>query len=692
MEGQNKKLRNFFNPQSVAVVGATDNLGKVGTVITKNILQLGYAGEVFLVNPNRRELFGKTCYATLADIEMPVDLAIVVVPAETAVSIIENAPASIKNFVVISAGFAETDEEGKKREERLQKIARTKNLIILGPNCLGFINPFIRLNATFSGGLPMRGKIALVSQSGALAVALMDIFQTEKLGFSGVYSIGNKMQLDEIDLARYLADDKNTKVIGVYLEGVKDGSRFQSVMDQVAKKKIVVILKAGKTEKSQKAIGSHTGSLAGSDKIAQAVFEKCGVIGAQDSEQFLDLLKICAQAKEPENEKVAVITNAGGVGVLSADAFLEKKIKLAEFSDSFKKELKKILPPETSVENPIDLLGDAGYERYQQALDMADREDIGSIICVLTPQQQTPTEEIARIIVEFSQKTQKTILACFVGGGKIEKAVDILRAGNIVNFTFAERAIAALDKLYWRRARRNKTITDGTVINSERRRKAKEIIERAIARGQKNLRYQETKKIFDIYGINAVGYRTDDSLVGVQFPAVAKIDSDKILHKTDQEGVILGIKNQSELGRAIERLKTYFPGEEIIVQPQLAGGLEIILGVKIDEIFGPVILYGLGGIYTEFFGLSSILVPPLSRAEIEKSLKNGALSFIFREVRGQKPYDSEKMANIIYNLSWLARENPEIRELDINPLFLYNDLRQSIAVDAKVMLYREKNR
>jgi acetyltransferase len=336
-------LEQLFNPKSIAIVGASEEEGKVGNVIAKNILTLGYSGKVFLVNPKHEQLFGQQCYKSLAEIQEAVDLAVIVIPAKFVADEIKNNADKIKNYVIISAGFSETGEEGKNREAEIKKIADEKGLNILGPNCLGFISPAIKLNATFAGGMPQTGNIAIVSQSGALAVAMLDIAEKENYGFSSVVSIGNKMSLDESEVLEFLSTDEKTKVIGMYLEGIKNGERFVAAAAKVSKIKPIVLLKAGKTEKSQKAISSHTGALAGSDEIISAICEKVGIMRAENLEEFFDLINLISLTDPPKTDLVVALTNAGGPGVLATDAFKGKNIKLADISDKNKAALRKFL-------------------------------------------------------------------------------------------------------------------------------------------------------------------------------------------------------------------------------------------------------------------------------------------------------------------------------------------------------------
>jgi acetyltransferase len=684
-------LDKLFNPSSIAIVGATEKEGKVGRVVAKNVLELGYLGKVFLVNPNYQELFGQKCYPDLGSIEEEVDVAIIIIPASVVNDTIKNAANKVKNFVIISSGFSEIGEKGKERETELLKIANDYNLNILGPNCLGFIVPGLKLNASFAGGLPKKGNIALATQSGALAVAILDMAKKENLKFSKIISIGNKMQIDEKEMIEYLGSDKKTKVVGLYLEGIKNGSEFMEIAKNFSQKKPIVALKAGKTEKSQKAIASHTGALAGSDEIMNAAFESTGIIRAQDLEHFIGLLKLISSFAPPENDEVAVLTNAGGPGVLTTDAFMGKQIKLADFSLEIKNKLRTFLPEESSVENPIDLLGDAMEDRYEKALAVLETEKIGSVICVLTPQDQTPIIKIAEKIIDFKNKTGKAVVAVFIGADKTGKAVKKLFQKNIPNFSFPDQAVQALDAYYkWK----NNSAKDKTFQNEksseEILEKAKNIINEAKNQGKKALFYPEAKKIMELYGIEAAEFQSindesDESNV-VKFPVALKVDSDQVLHKTDKKALILNIQDEKELRRAVQDLRINFPKENIIAQPMEKVQMELILGLKRDEIFGPVVVAGLGGIYAEVFKIAEFLIPPMSTEEIKKCLLKSKISFLFRETRGQKPFNLEELAEITHNLMLIAHDLKSILELDINPLLIYNDNRTAKAVDIKIII------
>ena len=681
-----KNLENLFNPQSIAIVGASEEAGKVGTAVTKNILELGYAGQVFLVNNKHEMIFGKKCYKNLAEIENAVDLAIVVIPAQFVNQLVKEAAGKIKNYVIISAGFSETGEEGKAREKELNDIAAQNNLNILGPNCLGFIIPSLKLNASFAGGLPAAGNISFVSQSGALIAATFDMAQKNGLKFSSVLSIGNKMDVAETEIIKYLERDEKTKVIALYLEGIKDGREFIKTCQQT--KKPIIILKSGKNEKSQRAISSHTGALAGDVEIMQAVFASCGIMQAQNLEEFVNLMGCVSLSDASQNNLFAVITNAGGPGVLTTDAFNKKDIQLAEISEKTKAKLKTFLPAESSVENPIDLLGDADQARYQKSLKTLEKETgIGSIICVLTAQEQTPVSKITTTIIKFKNKTQKNISTVFIGNEKIKKSVAKIRENGIPSFDFPDQAVSALEKYYLWKKSQTEAPTEEYKINLERQAAVSGIIKKAAAEGRKALSFMEAKAVMDLYQIPTVEtWDANGDVSHIKFPAVIKVDSDKVLHKTDKKALILNIQNQAELQKAMAEIRANFPTENIIAQPMMPRQTEIIAGIVRDSVFGPVLVYGLGGIYTEIFKIAEFLIPFQGAEEIEKSLMSGKLSFLFRETRGQKPYNIKSTVGILYGLQLLSQEIEGIKELDINPLLIYNDGREPAAVDVKIII------
>ena len=687
-------LQSLFAPQSIVIVGASNKEGKIGTIIAKNVSKLGYEGDIFLVNPAYKFIGFKRCYASLSKIKNKVDVAIVCVPAKFVFDVVKDGAKNVKNFVIISAGFSETGAEGAKREQELLTLAKKHNLNILGPNCLGFIVPKIKLNASFAGGMPKSGNIAFVSQSGALAVALMDKAKEENLGFSNVISVGNQMQLGEIELLEYLAEDKETKVIGMYLEGIKDGVKFLEKAKELSTKKPIVILKAGKTEKSQQAISSHTGALAGSDEIINVAFESAGIIRADDLDNFFDLLKLISFTDAPKNNEVAVVTNAGGAGVLTTDAFKNREIALAEFKEKTKTELKKNLPNESSVQNPVDLLGDAKEDRYENILNILHGEKAGSMVCLLTPQEQTPVEKISKIIIEAKKGSDVPMVAVFIGGEKTRESILHLEKNNVPNFSNPENAIHALDQYYkWNVFRENKNEIIEQKLLPERAAQVAKIIANAKSQNRKALLFSEAADIMRRYGINCVeSYEISAGAQDVpeikNYPVVLKVDSDKVLHKSDKQALILNIENEDALSAAIKKLQENFPNEQLLAQEQIltqGGQIEIILGIKKDEIFGPIVVYGLGGIYTEVFKMVDFLIPPMNVDDLKKSIYEGKIGFLFNGARGQAAYDLDEFAKIILGLMDFALENSEIKEFDINPIFIYNNGKKACAVDVKII-------
>lgn len=680
------KLEKLFKPKSIAIVGASEEGGKIGNVLVGNITKLGYSGEVFFVNPKHQEIFGKKCYAKLSEIEGEIDLAIISVPAKFVQDVVCDGVAKVKNFVIISAGFSEVSAEGRKREDDLLQFAKDHELNILGPNCLGFIVPNMKLNASFAGGMPESGNVAFVSQSGALAVAIMDIARRDNIKFSHIISVGNKMQIDETELLKFLDKDEKTKVIAMYLEGIKDGKKFMEIARGISKP--IVILKAGKTEKAQKAISSHTGALAGSDAIMTTVFEQVGILRAENLEEFFSLIKLISNVDAPTKTGVAVITNAGGPGVLTTDAFKGLEIELVNLVQADKDRLREFLPEESSVENPIDLLGDAGEERYAKTLNVLDEIDaVGSIFCVLTPQDQTPVDKIADKIIEFSKKSNKSVATIFIGGERVDSSIEKLKNSAITNFVFPDHAIKSLNDYYvWGVRNQKKKDVLLAEVDEIRKRRVVEMIKKAKSDGRTALFFSEASQVMEMYGIKCINIWGEADLKAIQYPAVIKVDSDKVLHKTDKQGLILGIKDEAAMVHSIEIIKTNFPGENFIIQPMLERKTEIIVGIKDDSIFGPIIVFGLGGIYTEVFKMVDFLLPTFNKAVIREKILESKLKFLFQETRGQKPYDLAGMVDILYGISFLAQEISEIKEFDINPILIYNDRQESIAVDVKIVI------
>ncbi|MCX6762617.1 MAG: acetate--CoA ligase family protein [Candidatus Moranbacteria bacterium] len=686
-----KDLKNFFSPKSIAIVGASPKRGKLGNVLIENIKKGGWKGKLYFVNPKYTKS-RKDYFSSLSEIKKTVDLTLIAIPAPLVGSAIENgakANPPIKNFAIISSGFKESGSGGKKLEENLENIATKYNLNILGPNCLGFANPREKLNATFTDMKLQTGNISIVSQSGALAVALLDWAENKMIGFSEIISIGNKTIIDESEILNYLAGDKNTKAISLYLEDIKNGLQFMQTLAKIASRKPVVILKAGKTSAGQKAISSHTGSLAQDEEIVEAVFEKLNVIPADNIEEFQDIIYYLNSSPVPKNEKIIILTNAGGPGVMASDfAGKSKNISLLNFSDDFKREMRRYLPASASIENPIDIIGDAPPERFYKALEViAKKYPNHPIVVILTPQNQTDPEKVAQILANLKNNIPN-LSACFMGGKKIEKAKILLEKNNIATFENPERALAVVEKLSAYHQNKNKiTKTNFPAINQAKN----PIIQKALAEKRKMLFWKETEKLFAKYGVKlekSIAVENIDELKNkkIYFPCALKTDDPNIAHRLEKNAVILNIQDEKELRSAFKKMKKEVSANHFLLQSMADPGTELIVGMKRDPTFGPIVLCGWGGSLTEIFKDKVILAPPFDQKEAKRKLSELAIFPILKGFRGKKGYDLDEISKIITAVSQIASENPDIKEIDINPMLIYNNGKDGRILDAKIFL------
>lgn len=694
---QKNNFDELFYPKSIAVIGASETEGKVGNSIAKNVIGNKYKGNVYFVNPKHTEIFHVPCYKTIEEIPVKkIDCAIVVVPAKYVEEVIRNGSDKCKNYVVISAGFGEKGIEGHNREMRLLNLAQEKGLKIMGPNCLGFINSSASLNASFASGMPNSdSSTVFISQSGALAVAAMDKARKESLGFSQVISIGNKMQVDITSLIDYFSDKKEIETIAIYSEGVNNGEQLIFAIQEAIKKgKQIIILKSGVSETAKKTIALHTGSLAGSDDIFSAALKKSGAIRVDSFEELFSFIRFLENLNQENLSlgfRVAIVTNAGGAGVLAVDE-IEKQnlLTLSNLSGDIKNVFKKNLPEEASVENPIDILGDADEMRYKNTLEKIIGEDnVDIVFAILTPQDQTPVENIASLIIDINQRNEKLVIPVFIGGDRVESSLKKFDSFKITSFKSYEDAVQVVGKVFQKKFTNEFKYHK---VNSKRREIAFKIFDQIKDEKRNSLYFAEAKKLANLYELPLSKFwdvtEGMKASVNINYPCVAKIDNPKILHKTDRGGIILPITTNLQLLSATKDLLEKFKeeGSRVVVQPLYENKTELILGLKRDDIFGLVIMIGLGGIYTEIFKLVDFMVVPLSRSEIKRNLKNSKISFLFQQTRGQEKYDLDEMVDIIYSLSILAEENPEISMIDINPLLIYNDRRKAIGVDFKVMI------
>jgi acetyl coenzyme A synthetase (ADP forming)-like protein len=692
-------LEAFFNPKSIAVVGASREEGKTGREILANILADGFKGKVFPVNPKATEVEGLPCYPDLASIGEAPDLVVVVVPASIVPAVTEQCAAvGAGGIIIITAGFKEVGAEGKALEEQVVGIARRAGIRVIGPNCLGIMVPARKLNASFGGALPPVGGTGYLSQSGALLAAILDMASAGGIGFSSLVSIGNKADVDELDIIKAMGSDPDTKVIAGYLESITHGDAFVREAERISGTKPILLMKSGGTEAGAAAASSHTGSLAGGEAAYEAVFDRAGIVRCESIKEQFDFAQAFAQQPLPAGPRVAVITNAGGPGIMAADAIERTGLEFASLSDETVEALAQGLPPAANIHNPIDVLGDALSDRYELALRVAlDDGGIDALLVLLTPQAMTDATATAEVVVKTAEKAGKPVLACFLGAAKVREGTQILAEGGIPQYDSAESAVATLramtDYVRWRA--RPKRVVKLFPVN---RRKVERIVERHLRRGQREIGEMESKEILEAYGfVTPKGSlaTTSDQAASIAdqlgYPVVLKIWSPDILHKSDVDGVKLGLSSAQEVQDAFDLMMYRIPKQVpdaailgVLVQQMCRQGQEVILGMNRDPRFGPLMMFGMGGIMVEVLRDVSFHLAPLTADEAGKMLTRTKTYQILRGVRGREGVDVDAIAEGLQRLSQLVTEFPEIQEMDINPYVVGPEGTAPIAVDARI--------
>lgn len=666
-------MQTMLTAKAIAVIGASDKKGKIGNILVRNLKNKKYKGKIYPINPRHKIIEGLEVFTSVLEIEKKIDLALIAIPAEYVLDMVEECvKKKIKDIVVISAGFSESGDAGKKREVELKKVAEENKLNILGPNCLGFINTNNKINASFAKKNVPEGEISLISQSGAFVTGLLDIAKEEEIGFAKIITLGNKAVLDEINFLNFLEKDSKTKVIGLYLENINRGRLFYNTVARITKKKPVLILKAGNSEKVQKAILSHTGSMAGESAVVKKVFQETGAVYFENLITFWNALKILNNHKKIKNNNLVILTNAGGPGVVATDLIEQvKNLNLYNLTEGEKNKLRKNLPPAVSVENPIDILGDADVERYKKTLDNLTKiRKIGGILTLITPQAQTDVENILKTINDKEKKVGIPIIPILIGAKR-----------NKV-FQFPWEVIETLNLLEIENDSEKKTKNNPPEFSVSAPAKIRVLAERAKMQKRDTFFYQEALELTKYYQINSL----KASLVkdDFKFPTksqklIMKVDDPGVLHKVAQGGVKTGIENQTELNKKLKELRKKFKKEQIIVQEQIEKGTEIIIGLKKDPSFGPVLLCGIGGILTEIIDEKLLWILPVNKDEIKKDLKNSKLGKIFEK----EELNLDQLVDEISKVAKVGWQNNWIKELDINPMFFYKD-KNPIAVDIKV--------
>ena len=677
-----RKLTRFFEPLSIAVIGASAKKGKVGHAIISNLVKFRYPGRIYPVNPKGGKIEGLTVYKNLLDVPEKVDQAVFTVPPPVILDTFREAADKMANAIVISAGFKEIGPEGAKLERELKAIAEKHGITVMGPNCLGLINAHAHLNASFGAEMPPEGNLAFISQSGAIIAAVLDWALKDEIGFSMFLSLGNKMDLDETDLIEAIGEDPRTAAILGYLEGITDGPKFMRVASKVSRKKPIIITKGGGTPAGAKAASSHTGTLAGSDRAYQAAFEQCGVIRAKTLEDLFDLAVGFSHGRRPRGDRVVIVTNAGGPGIMAADAVENSTLKMASLGDRTREKLKGVLPRTAALNNPVDVIGDADARRYRDSLDILCRDhDIDAVLVLLTPQEMTEISQTAKAICEISSGSPIPIFASFLGGLQVDPGRKILFHGGVPNYILPERAVTALETAVeyekWLKKKPGKV----PKIRAKRS-EVDEILHASLRLGLTDLGDQIAQKVVAAYGIETpiTEMATSASLAGriaseIGFPVAMKISSPDILHKSDIGGVMTGIQNASEARAAyshmLDNVMRYMPQAQIdgvTVQQMVTEGKEVILGVKRDPQFGPMIMFGLGGIYVEIMQDVSFRIAPLTEDDAAEMVRSIKAYPLLCGARGEAPSDIEAITSAILRLSALAMDFPQIIEMDINPL------------------------
>lgn len=698
-------MRELFEPASVAVIGASAERNKVGNIILRNIIESGFQGPIYPINPRYEEVLGLRCYPRITDVPGPVEMAVVVVPARFVLQVMEECgQKGVRAAVVISAGFKEVGLEGARLEKQLGEIARRHGMRVLGPNCLGLINTHHRLNATFAQEAPREGNIAISSQSGAICVVVLDWAANMNIGFSKFISVGNKLDVDEGHLLEYLRQDPMTKVIGMYIEGTDRGREFLGQAELTTRVKPVIALKAGRTSSGAKAASSHTGAMSGSDRVYDAAMRQAGVVRVRNIEEMFDLLQAFSTMPLPEGDGVAIVTNAGGLGVMAADAVSDNGLTMASFEASTIEKLRQGLPAAASLYNPVDVVGDADAERYDHAIrTVMDDPNVACVLALLAPTDLVDISSVARTLTAFAGSSPKPIVTSFVGGKEMMGPIEMLKAAGIPNYPSPERGIRALAAMVEHRRNLGRKEPHPVKRMEADHEAVREVISQVRAEGRLQLSENEGKRILRAYGISVPqeGIAQDlrsalEVAERIGYPVVLKVESPDIAHKTDVGGVVLDIDGPQELERSyqvmLSKVREKMPKARItgVSVQRMVRGREVIVGMVRDEQFGPVITFGLGGIFVEIMRDVTQGIAPLDRDDVERMIRSIRAYPMLAGARGRRPGDIPALAEVILKVSQMAMEYPELEELEMNPVMVGDEGTGVTAVDALVTIKGEQ--
>jgi acetyltransferase len=694
-------LEAVFAPRSVAVVGASPDPTRLGHRVLRNILDNGYQGRVVPIHPSASSILDLPSYPSVLQAPDAIDLAVIVIPAKGVLGVVDECGRKgVKGLVVISAGFKEVGGEGQKLERQLIDLVHQHGMRMVGPNCLGIIDTITQLNASFAALMPDPGQIAFMSQSGAICTAILDWSKTQGIGFSRFVSLGNKGDVDEVALLKAWGDDPQNRVILAYLEGITDGTAFIKTAREVTKRTPVIAIKSGTTQAGTRAISSHTGSLAGSESAYEAAFGQSGVLRADSMEELFDYALAFAYQPPIPGPRIAIVTNAGGPGIIATDAVERSGLTLAEFTRETVDKLHAGLPPTASVFNPIDVIGDAAADRYEVALHAALADpNVDACLVLFTPQAGSEGEKTAEVMARLSANQPKPVVASYMGAYSIGPALELLNKHRIPNYPFPERAVSALRAMDRQRRWAARELGEYATFDVDQQR-VRALFQRVRDQGRVELGELEAREVMEAYGMRLPQSRLAQSpeeaaqIAGeIGFPVVMKISSPDILHKSDIGGVKVGVQDAAQARDTYElieyRARKYSPSATIwgvLVQEQVRKGREVLVGVSRDPQFGPLVAFGLGGIYVEVLKDVAFRIAPLTRQVAAEQVRALRAQPLLQGVRGEPPADIAAAEEIVLRVSQLVTDFPEIVEMDINPLVLYNQGEGGIVLDARIIL------
>jgi acetyltransferase len=699
-----ENLDKIFQPKSIAVVGASERKGSVGAALMYNLIERGFPGEIYPINPNHKKIGKLSAYPSIRDLEVPADLAAIATPITSVPNIVKDCvDVGIGGAVIISAGGKEIGEQGKKLEAAIQKEARNSGLRIIGPNCVGIMSGRSKLNASFAHQMPLPGKMAFISQSGAICTAILDLSIMENIGFSYFVSLGDMLDVDFGDMVDYLGGESEVSSIVMYVESLTNFRKFMSAARAVSRVKPIIVLKAGRTRAGALAAASHTGAMAGEDAVYDAAFQRAGILRVKTFEELFDCAELLAKQPKPRGPGLAIVTNAGGLGVMAADALDDYQYEPVSLSAETLKKLDEILPPFWSKRNPIDMLGEAKPDLYRKVVEIClNAREVNGLLIISAPQALADTAEVASALVDLIREKPIPIITSWVGGSEMQKGRDIFNQAGIPTFDTPERAVRAFMDIY----RFSKNIEMLQQIPSRLskrlefdRQKAEGLVQKGLSSDNGLLTEAESKALLSAYGIPVGAIEAANSkeeavhqAAKIGFPVVMKINSRDITHKSDAGCVLLDLKNEKDVGDAFESIIQNAHGykpkariEGVTIQAMLTRpDYELILGVKKDRDFGPVILFGMGGILTEVLKDRAIAFPPLNRLLARRLMEQTRVFRLLQGYRNIPPANLEVVEEILIRLAQLVTDFSEIQELDINPLHVTPN--RIFAVDARVLL------